>query len=290
MNWDNIKEEFKAVQDHICQGLNEVAEQNFQEDLWEYEHGNGGGRTRVYADGIIEKGGVNFSAVEGKLNSKIAEKMGQKPDQDFKATGVSLVIHPKNPYVPTVHMNIRYFECGDSWWFGGGIDLTPYYPYKEDVVHFHSVLKATCDQFDSEYYPKFKPWCDEYFFLPHRDETRGVGGIFFDHLTGNKEQTFKFVRAVGFAFNQSYIPIVAKRKVTPYIDRHRDFQLYRRGRYVEFNLVYDKGTLFGLETKGRIESILMSLPAQANWKYNWTPQSGSEEAQLNEFLVPRDWV
>ncbi|MBI9033434.1 MAG: oxygen-dependent coproporphyrinogen oxidase [Bacteroidales bacterium] len=290
MMWEEIKEEFKNIQNHINNGLDTAAEQTYNEDLWDYEHGNGGGRTRVYTDGVLEKGGVNFSAVEGKLNPKIAQNMGQPANQVFKATGVSLVIHPRNPYIPTVHMNVRYFECGDSWWFGGGIDLTPYYPYKEDVIHFHSTLKKVCDQFDTNYYPRFKSWCDEYFYLPHRNETRGVGGVFFDQLSGDKKQIFEFVKAVGYAFNQAYIPLIEKRKVSPYVDRHRNFQLYRRGRYVEFNLVYDKGTLFGLETKGRIESILMSLPAQANWKYNWRPEPGSEEAQLDEYLKPHDWV
>jgi len=285
-----VEARIRALQDSICDALEKADGQGrFREDLWE-RPGGGGGRTRVMTDGaIFEKGGVNFSAVFGELPESLASKMPPGPKQFF-ATGVSLVLHPKNPRIPTTHANFRYFERGDTFWFGGGADLTPYYPVLEDAQHFHRTLKAACDAHDAGYYPRFKAWCDEYFFLKHRNETRGVGGLFFDNLTGDREALFRFVSDAGDAFIPAYLPIVERRKHDAYGERERNFQLQRRGRYVEFNLVYDRGTLFGLETQGRIESILMSLPPLVRWDYDARPQPGSEEARLLEFLKPRDWL
>lgn len=287
-----------GLQDAICAGLAaEDGGAGFVEDSWERPAG-GGGRTRVLAGGtVIEKGGVNFSDVEGdKLPPSATANRPELAGSSFRAMGVSLVIHPRNPYAPTSHANVRLFvaypaEGEPVWWFGGGYDLTPYYPFEEDCRSWHEVARDACDPFGAEVYPRFKTWCDDYFYLPHRQETRGVGGLFFDDLNEwGFEQSFAFVRAVGESYLAAYRPILARRKTTAYTERERNFQLYRRGRYVEFNLVYDRGTIFGLQSGGRTESILMSLPPEARWEYNWQPEPGSPEADLYEhYLKPRDW-
>ncbi len=284
---------FSSLQDTICQGLEACDGQaRFREDLWHRE-GGGGGRTRVMENGaIFEKAGVNFSAVEGTLPEEFAKKLGGGgAGREFFATGVSLVLHPHNPYIPTVHANFRFLEKGGGAWFGGGADLTPIYPFREDVVHFHSTLKQACDLHSPEYYPKFKSWCDEYFFIKHRNETRGVGGIFFDYLEGDLEAIFAFVREAGQSFLPAYLPIVERRRHLSYTEREREFQLIRRGRYAEFNLVYDRGTVFGLETRGRTESILMSLPPLASWVYDYTPTPGTPEADAWTYFTTRqEWL
>ncbi|MCH8012110.1 MAG: oxygen-dependent coproporphyrinogen oxidase [Candidatus Marinimicrobia bacterium] len=286
-----VIDSFKLIQDEICNALVEVTGQSFQEDVWDYHAGSGGGITRVLEGDIIEKGGVNFSSVEGgELSEKIAGRLEGGNDRQFFATGVSLVLHPKNPFVPTVHMNVRYLEHGKKRWFGGGIDLTPYYPFEEDIIQFHKTLKETCDKHNAQYYPKFKKWCDEYFFIKHRNEPRGVGGIFFDYLTENLEQVFAFTCEVARTFPKAYVPILEKRNKMHYSREHREFQFLRRGRYVEFNLIYDRGTVFGLETGGRTETVLISLPPLAAWPYNFTPDPGSQEARLFEILTPRNWA
>tara|TARA_B110000467_G_C18293969_1_gene466674 strand:- start:507 stop:1382 length:876 start_codon:yes stop_codon:yes gene_type:complete len=289
MNKNLITNSFKHIQDHICAGLTEVSGQAYHEDNWTYSDGDGGGRTRIFSGDYIEKGGVNFSALNGTLSEKMASKL-KGGGRDFFATGVSLVIHPKNPFVPTVHMNIRYIERGGKGWFGGGIDLTPFYPNTPNIIDFHKSLKNICDNHVIADYSKFKEECDNYFYIKHRNEARGVGGIFFDYLSEHSEQTFDFVKDVGIGFNQIYLPIFTENKDKPFTEKQREFQLYRRGRYVEFNLVYDRGTLFGLETQGRIESILMSLPPLASWMYNWSPEPNTPEAELYEIIKPQDWV
>ena len=295
-----IKAYLLDLQDRICAGIaDEDGEATFFEDNWEREAGGGGGRTRVLTDGaVFEQAGVNFSHVTG--GSLPASATAHRPElagRTFEAMGVSLVIHPKNPYAPTSHANVRFFiaekEGEDPiWWFGGGFDLTPYYPFEEDVLHWHQTSKKACEPFGDDVYDKYKKWCDEYFFLKHRGETRGVGGLFFDDLNEwGFEKSFAFMQSVGDHYLEAYRPIVAKRKDTPYGERERDFQLYRRGRYVEYNLVYDRGTLFGLQTGGRTESILMSLPPLVKWRYNWSPEPGSPEAKLyDDFLHPRNWL
>lgn len=288
---ERVQDFFATLQDEICQRIEEIdGKGHFREDRWRHvEHG--GGCTRVLEKGaVFEKAGVNTSSVAGILPESLARRLNTD-GQRFAAAGISLVFHPESPMIPTVHMNFRYIELerGDSW-FGGGTDLTPYYPYREDAEHFHRVLKALCDRHDPTYYPKFKQWCDEYFFLKHRNEARGVGGIFFDYLRGDAEKVFAFVQDAGRAFLSTYVPIVERRRHEPWGKREKEFQLIRRGRYVEFNLVYDRGTLFGLETKGRIESILISLPPQVTWKYDYRPDSGSRESELQEFLKPTDWL
>ncbi len=292
INKKEIQHSFESLQDQICNTLESIdGGARFREDIWQREEG-GGGKTRVMEEGnVFEKAGVNTSAVWGRLPERMAQRM-EVDTGDFFAAGISLVIHPRNPMVPTVHMNLRYFdmENGDSW-FGGGTDLTPYYIFEDDARHFHATLKAACDKHDAEYYPRFKKWCDEYFFIKHRGEARGVGGIFFDYLKGSNDLLSSFVIDVGEAFLPSYIPLVERRKNMPYTNAQREWQLVRRGRYVEFNLVYDRGTLFGLETKGRIESILMSLPPFVSWKYEYHPEPGSPETALLEILKnPREWV
>jgi coproporphyrinogen III oxidase len=285
------QEFFTHLQDKICAALEEAdGVARFREDKW-LRKGGGGGRTRVMEEGaVFEKAGVNFSAVQGTLPEEFADKIELGQGREFFATGVSLVLHPRNPYIPTVHANFRHLEKGDASWFGGGSDLTPYYPYREDVIHFHRTLKTACDKHDPEYYPRFKKWCDEYFFIKHRDETRGVGGIFFDYLQGDMEKLFAFVKEVGEAFLPGYLPIVERRRDQSYGERERDFQLIRRGRYAEFNLVYDRGTTFGLETRGRTESILMSLPPLARWIYDYKPQPGTPEAEAWTYFKPQDWL
>ncbi|MFW5452027.1 oxygen-dependent coproporphyrinogen oxidase [Thioalkalivibrio sulfidiphilus] len=288
-----------GLQDRICQGIagaDGAAE--FKEDSWTREEG-GGGRSRVLTEGaVFEQAGINFSHVTGaSLPPSATAHRPELAGRRFQATGVSLVIHPRNPYVPTSHANVRFFIAEKEgaepiWWFGGGFDLTPYYGEDEDCVHWHRVAKAACEPFGPEVYPRYKQWCDEYFFLKHRNEPRGVGGLFFDDLNEwGFEKSFAFMRSVGDHYLDAYLPIVAQRKDTPYGERERDFQLYRRGRYVEFNLVYDRGTLFGLQSGGRTESILMSLPPLVRWRYNWQPEPGTPEARLYEhFLKPREWV
>jgi coproporphyrinogen III oxidase len=288
------------LQDRICAALEaEEAHARFREDRWERKGGGGGGRTRVLADGhIFEQAGVNFSRVQGDaLPPSATAARPELADRRYTALGVSLVIHPHNPYVPTSHANVRFFLAerdGEDpvWWFGGGFDLTPYYGFEEDCRHWHQVARKACEPFGDDVYPRFKKWCDEYFFIRHRNEPRGIGGIFFDDLNEwGFERCFAFMRSVGDHYLEAYMPIVHLRKVLPYGECERDFQLYRRGRYVEFNLVYDRGTLFGLQSGGRAESILMSLPPLARWRYDWHPEPGSEEERLyKEFLVPRDWV
>jgi coproporphyrinogen III oxidase len=279
------------IQDKICAGLEEIDGQGrFQQDEWQ-RPGGGGGRTRVLTNGaVFEKAGVNFSAVHGELPESLSKKLEVGGDRKFYATGTSLVLHPHNPMVPTVHANFRFLQRGDAGWFGGGTDLTPYYPYAEDAIHFHRTLKEACDRHDTSYYPRFKQWCDEYFTIRHRNEMRGIGGIFFDYLQGDLETLFAFVQDAGEAFLPAYLPIVAQRRDEPFGEQERYFQLIRRGRYVEFNLVYDRGTLFGLETNGRTESILMSLPTLARWDYNYQPTPGSREAEAWACFQPRDWL
>jgi len=294
-----VKTYLLGLQDRICNALQqEDGAQRFKEDAWERPEG-GGGRTRVLTEGaVFEQAGVNFSQVFGKtLPPSATAHRPELSGRAWQALGVSLVIHPRNPYVPTSHMNVRFFIAEKEgaepvWWFGGGFDLTPYYGFEEDSVHWHRTAKAACDPFGADYYLRFKQWCDEYFFLKHRNETRGTGGLFFDDLNErNFEHSFDFLKSVGDHYLAAYVPIVQKRKHTPYGEHERDFQLYRRGRYVEFNLVYDRGTLFGLQSGGRTESILMSLPPLVKWRYNWRPEPGTPEARLyDEFLKPRDWL
>jgi coproporphyrinogen III oxidase len=294
-----VKAYLLDLQDRICAGLaEEDGTGAFQEDAWERPAG-GGGRSRVLAEGaVFEQAGINFSHVFGEgLPASATAHRPELAGRSFEAMGVSLVIHPRNPYVPTSHANVRFFiatkaDADPIWWFGGGFDLTPYYPFEEDAVAWHKVAKQACDPFGEDVYARYKKWCDEYFYLKHRNETRGVGGLFFDDLNeGGFDRCFSFMRSVGDHYIQAYRPIVAKRKDTPYSERERDFQLYRRGRYVEFNLVYDRGTLFGLQTGGRTESILMSLPPLVKWRYNWQPEPGTPEADLYEnYLKPRDWL
>ncbi|RBM50783.1 oxygen-dependent coproporphyrinogen oxidase [Vibrio tarriae] len=296
-----VKHFLLQLQDKICQQLETTDGQaQFIEDAWQREPGEklgGGGRTRVMREGaVFEQGGVNFSHVFGEQMP--ASATAHRPElagRRFEAMGVSLVMHPKNPYVPTSHANVRFFiaekEGEDPiWWFGGGFDLTPFYPFVEDGQHWHQTAKNICAPFGAEIYNEHKAWCDRYFYLPHRNETRGIGGLFFDDLNEWPfEQCFAYIQAVGEGYTQAYVPIVEKRKNTPFTERERQFQLYRRGRYVEFNLVLDRGTLFGLQTSGRTESILMSMPPLARWEYAYQPESGTPEAQLSEFLVPREW-
>ncbi|NVK36362.1 MAG: oxygen-dependent coproporphyrinogen oxidase [Gammaproteobacteria bacterium] len=299
VNIEAVKQYLLALQDSICEQLaEEDGGATFTEENWEREQG-GGGRTRVMANGrVIEKGGVNFSHVFGdQLPASATANRPELAGRSFQAMGVSLVIHPHNPYVPTSHANVRFFVAekeGEEpvWWFGGGFDLTPYYGFEDDVRHWHQVAKQACDPFGEGVYEKYKNWCDDYFHLKHRDEPRGVGGLFFDDLNeGGFEQSFAFMQSVGDHYVKAYRPIMAKRKDMPFGERERKFQCYRRGRYVEFNLVFDRGTIFGLQTGGRTESILMSLPPIVHWDYNWQPEAGSAEAKLyTDFLVKKDWL
>ncbi|MGL4837083.1 MAG: oxygen-dependent coproporphyrinogen oxidase [Shewanella sp.] len=287
------------LQQRICAGLERLDGQaSFAADSWTRAEG-GGGTSRVLTQGaVFEQAGVNFSHVTGAAMP--ASATAHRPElagRSFEAMGVSLVIHPKNPYIPTTHANVRFFIAHKDgadpvWWFGGGFDLTPYYPFEEDVRQWHQSAKNLCQPFGDDVYPKYKKWCDEYFFLPHRNETRGVGGLFFDDLNqAGFDKSFEFMQAVGNGFLTAYAPIVERRKDIGYGEREREFQLYRRGRYVEFNLVYDRGTLFGLQTGGRTESILMSMPPLVRWQYAYTPEAGSPEADLyDNYLTPRDWV
>ncbi len=293
-----VEDYLSSLQNRICSALESAdGEQRFHEDRWQRAEG-GGGRTRVMRNGqVFEQAGVGFSKVHGtQLPPSASLHRPEIAGRAWTATGVSLVIHPLNPYVPTTHMNVRFFEAhteqGDPvWWFGGGFDLTPFYPFDEDVRHWHQVAKDLSGPFGDDVYPRYKQWCDDYFYLKHRDETRGVGGLFFDDLNeGGFARCFDYLRAVGDGFLDAYLPIVERRKAMPYGEREREFQLYRRGRYVEFNLVYDRGTLFGLQSGGRTESILMSLPPRVRYEYGYTPALDSAEAALADYLRPRDWL
>ena len=294
-----VKDYLLELQDRICEELaEEDGSATFREDSWDREQG-GGGRSSVLETGaVIEKGGVNFSHVFGnQLPPSATAARPELAGRSFQAMGVSLVIHPKNPYVPTSHAHVRFFVAekeGEDpvWWFGGGFDLTPFYGFEEDVVHWHQTARDACNPFGEDIYPEFKSWCDDYFYIKHRDEPRGVGGLFFDDLNRfDFETCFALMRSVGDAYIQAYRPIVASRKGHDYGDRERQFQLYRRGRYVEFNLVYDRGTIFGLQSGGRTESILMSLPPLVRWDYDWHPQPDSAEIELyQKFLIHREWL
>jgi len=295
MNQETIINYFQELQDSICAQLERAdGAGTFHEDLWE-RPGGGGGRTRVIQGQRIEKGGVNFSAVHGTLNEKASKALGIAPG-DFLATGVSIVLHPQNPHVPIIHMNVRYFEMdNDLWWFGGGIDLTPHYIVPAEAAWFHQYLKSVCDAHDEAYYPEFKKWADDYFYLRHRQETRGVGGIFFDRLAQNDKQDkasrFAFVQSVGEAFAPIYTHFLAEKADLHFTEREQAWQALRRGRYVEFNLVWDRGTKFGLETDGRTESILMSMPPMAQWAYDHQPAPGTQEAQTQDLLKKGiDWL
>ena len=294
-----VQQFLQQLQDNICAALEQADRKAlFVEDAWQRPEG-GGGKSRVLTGGkLFEQAGVNYSHVFGA--NMPASATAHRPElagRSFNACGVSLVIHPNNPYIPTTHANVRFFiaeKDGEApvWWFGGGFDLTPYYPFEEDVVHWHQTAKTAVDPFGAEYYPAYKKWCDDYFYLKHRSETRGVGGLFFDDLNApGFEQSFALMRAVGEAFIPAYLPIVERRKDTPYGEHQRQFQLYRRGRYVEFNLVYDRGTLFGLQSGGRTESILMSMPPLVRWQYGFQPEPGTAEALLYQrYLQPQDWL
>jgi coproporphyrinogen III oxidase len=296
---DAVKTYLMDLQDRICAALSAAdGGAQFVEDGWQ-RPGGGGGRSRIIADGaVFEKGGVGFSHVFGtQLPASASAHRPELAGAAWQAFGVSLVMHPRNPYVPTSHANVRFFIAEKpgmepQWWFGGGYDLTPYYGFDEDCAHWHNTARAACAILGAEAYPRYKRWCDEYFFLKHRNEARGIGGLFFDDLNGGGfERCFAFLRGVGDSYLDAYLPIVERRKNTPHGERERDFQLLRRGRYVEFNLVYDRGTLFGLQTGGRTESILMSLPPLVRWEYNAQPPAGSPEAALTErYLTPRDWA
>ncbi len=296
---DSVRSYLLELQDSICAGLgDEDGAAQFIIDEWERPEG-GGGRSRVLADGaVLEKAGVNFSHVMGdKLPPSATAARPELAGRSYQALGVSLVIHPRNPYAPTSHANVRLFiaeKPGEDpvWWFGGGYDLTPYYGFDEDCVHWHQTAADACAPFGDDVYPRYKKWCDEYFYLKHRNEPRGVGGLFYDDLNAwDFDTCFAFMRAVGDSYLDAYRPVLARRKDTPYGDRERDFQLYRRGRYVEFNLVFDRGTLFGLQSNGRTEAILMSLPPLVRWEYEYHPEPGSPEARLTDYyLTGRDWL
>lgn len=297
---EQIKSYLLDLQNRLCLFLNNEDDAlQLTEDQWRYADGEGGGITRAFAEGaVIEKAGVNFSHIIGKALPPAATlKRPELANAHFQALGVSTVIHPRNPYVPTVHMNVRFFVAEtqqgvQQWWFGGGFDLTPYYGFVKDVQHWHATAKSACDPFGTDVYPRFKKWCDEYFYLKHRQEPRGVGGLFFDDLhEWGFERSFAFMRSVGDSFLKGYQPIVTAHKDHAFGEKERAFQLYRRGRYVEFNLLYDRGTLFGLQSGGRTESILISLPPTVNWVYNYQPAENSEEERLyKEFLVRKDWI
>ena len=296
---DSVREYLLSLQEYICKGLESAdGVGKFVEDNWQREAG-GGGRTRLMSDGaVFEQGGVNFSEVFGdNLPASATAARPELAGRRFTALGVSLVMHPHSPYVPTSHANVRFFiaeKDGEApiWWFGGGYDLTPYYGFADDARHWHQTAFNACQPFGEDVYPQYKKWCDEYFYLKHRNEARGIGGLFFDDLNEwGFDKSFAFMQAVGSSYLDAYLPIVQKRISMEYGERERDFQLYRRGRYVEFNLVYDRGTLFGLQSGGRTESILMSLPPLVKWRYNWQPEAGSAEAKLyTDFLPPRDWL
>lgn len=297
---NSVREYLIALQDTICNSLtDEDGKSSFITDNWRRSSGAGGGITRVLTDGeVFEQAGVNFSHVTGgQLPASATAHRPELAGREFEAMGVSLVIHPRNPNVPTSHANVRFFIANKEgaepvWWFGGGFDLTPYYGFKEDCIHWHQTARDACQRFGDDVYPDYKKWCDDYFYIKHRDEQRGIGGLFFDDLNeGGFEHCFEFIQSVGNHYLKAYLPIVQIRKALAYTDAQREFQLYRRGRYVEFNLVYDRGTLFGLQTGGRTESILMSLPPVVHFRYDWQPQPGSPEEELySYYLKPRDWL
>ena len=295
-----VKKYLVQLQESICSDLESLdGRAIFEIDRWTKEDGSGSGITSVICDGnIFEKGGVNFSIVQGNKMPKSASALRPELEgRKYTALGVSLVMHPENPYIPTVHANVRFFVAEESgkepiWWFGGGFDLTPFYGFDEDAVHWHTTAKKACLPFGEKVYSKYKKWCDDYFYLEHRDEQRGIGGLFFDDLNeGGFDRCFEFMKSVGNHFNEAYLPIVIKRKDTPFGEKERNFQLYRRGRYVEFNLIYDRGTLFGLQSGGRTESILMSMPPEVKWSYQFQVEKNSEEERLyNHYLKPKEWV
>ncbi len=293
-----VKQFLLDLQERICQQLSAIDGHSFQEDNWQRQEG-GGGRSRVLRNGsVFEQAGVNFSHIQG--SSMPASATAHRPElagRRFEAMGVSLVIHPNNPHVPTSHANVRFFIAEKPgtdpiWWFGGGFDLTPFYGVIEDAIHWHQTARNLCLPFGEDVYPRYKKWCDDYFFIKHRNEQRGIGGLFFDDLNlPDFSTSFRFIQAVGNGFLEAYLPIVERRKATPFSEQERNFQLYRRGRYVEFNLVWDRGTLFGLQTGGRTESILMSMPPLVRWEYDWQPEEGSPEAALyRDFLPVKEWV
>jgi coproporphyrinogen III oxidase len=288
-----VHDYFSSLQERIVAALETVEGKTFRKDAWQRPEG-GGGLSRVMEEGdVFERGGVNFSRVQGReLPPSASAARPHLAGQPWAAMGLSLVLHPRNPYCPTVHLNVRFFSSNEMWWFGGGMDLTPYYGFEEDARHFHTVCKQALDPFGADYFPRFKRWCDQYFHLKHRNEPRGIGGLFFDDLADRDfDFSFRLARSVGDAFLGAYLPILERRKDTPFGETERQFQLYRRGRYVEFNLVYDRGTLFGLQSGGRAESILMSMPPHALWRYDWQPARGSPEEKLyTDFLTPRDWA
>ncbi len=297
---DAVRDYLTALQDSICTGVAQAdGAAVFITDTWQRDHAAGGGISRVLANGaVFEQAGINFSHVYGDaLPASASAHRAELTGRNFQAMGVSLVIHPRNPHIPTSHANVRFFiatreDAAPVWWFGGGFDLTPYYGYDEDCVHWHSVARDACRAFGDDVYAHYKKWCDDYFHIRHRNEQRGIGGLFFDDLNaGGFDHCFAVMRSIGDHYLSAYLPIVEKRKTSHYSESQREFQLYRRGRYVEFNLVYDRGTLFGLQTGGRTESILMSLPPVVHFRYNWQPEVGSEEEKLYQYyLKPRDWL
>jgi len=297
---EQVKKYLVNLQESICSDLESLDGGTvFEKDHWTKKDGNGSGITSVICDGnVFEKGGVNFSIVEGnKMPNSATALRPELEGRKYTALGVSLVLHPHNPYVPTVHSNVRFFvaeepEKDPVWWFGGGFDLTPFYGFDEDAVHWHTTAKKACLPFGEKVYSQYKKWCDDYFYLEHRNEQRGIGGLFFDDLNeGGFDRCFEFMKSVGDHFSEAYLPIVVKRKDTPYGEKERDFQLYRRGRYVEFNLIYDRGTLFGLQSKGRTESILISMPPEVKWSYQFQVEKDSEEEKLsNHYLKPKEWI
>ena len=292
-----VKLYLTQLHDRITAAVERVDTQTFRRDAWQRPEG-GGGESRILSSGtVFERAGVSFSHVFGaQMPASASNLRPEIAGAPFEAMGLSLVFHPRNPYAPTTHCNVRFLvatpaNAPAAWWFGGGFDLTPYYPFDEDVLHWHRTALAACAPMGPAAYPKYKDWCDRYFFLPHRNETRGVGGLFFDDLNdGNFDHSFSFMRSVGDHFLDAYMPILERRKEQPWGERQREFQLYRRGRYVEFNLVFDRGTLFGLQSRGRTESILMSMPPLVRWEYDWQPEPGSPEARLYDFLRPRDYL
>ena len=297
---EQVKKYLVQLQESICSDLESLdGRAIFEIDRWTKEDGSGSGITSVICDGnVFEKGGVNFSIVEGNKMPKSASALRPELEgRKYTALGVSLVMHPENPYIPTVHANVRFFVAEESgkkpiWWFGGGFDLTPFYGFDEDAVHWHTTAKKACLPFGEKVYSKYKKWCDDYFYLEHRNEQRGIGGLFFDDLNeGGFDRCFEFMKSVGDHFTEAYLPIVIKRKEISYGEKEKNFQLYRRGRYVEFNLIYDRGTLFGLQSGGRTESILMSMPPEVKWSYQFQVEKDSEEGKLyNHYLKPKEWI
>ncbi|MDC0181422.1 oxygen-dependent coproporphyrinogen oxidase [Candidatus Thioglobus sp.] len=297
---EQVEKYLLNLQNDICEEFGGLdTKSSFDKDVWEREDGRGSGITRVITNGsLFEKGGVNFSIISGdKMPKSATELRPELAGRKFTALGISLVLHPENPFIPTTHANVRFFIAENEeeeplWWFGGGFDLTPYYGFEEDAIHWHKIANKACEPFGEKVYEKYKKWCDDYFYLSHRDEQRGIGGLFFDDLNeGGFDSCFEFMKSIGNHFVEAYKPIVLKRQETPYNEKQKDFQLYRRGRYVEFNLVQDRGTLFGLQSGGRTESILMSLPPKVKWIYQFNISPNSEEEKLtNYYLKPRDWI